>query len=288
MLSRSSNPIDEIEAAALDEDVSLANALRKVIALGGRVGSTELREWASLELKGYVGSSADLPEYRKVRGAIMLDGRNMVALIRNQQISSFDLPEGVREHITEEVTLGHGVGELESMLAQARAEGGVRLALPGSAELVKIMNHHGERAGLDFQTIERVYWSVSLPTLEGVLDAIRNDAGLARGRDARRDTSGQPALRGDCQPGRERRRAWHRIARPCQSRSDERQRCSPRASAAGRGPRHVVEDRCRARGSRHDRRYVRRARCLAGLVGLIVRALRLNPRRCSHFVPTWA
>jgi hypothetical protein len=57
MRSRDRNLIDQIERDVSQEDVPVAAALRKVILLGGRVGSTELRDWASRELKGYVGST---------------------------------------------------------------------------------------------------------------------------------------------------------------------------------------------------------------------------------------
>ncbi len=104
----------------------------------------------------------------------MIDGSNMVARIKGQQISRFDLPAEVRDHVKELVTFGNGVGELEAMLKHAQEEGGAaRLGIPGGAELVKMMNYRGAQAGLDFQAVERVYWSVSEPSLHGVLDAIR-------------------------------------------------------------------------------------------------------------------
>lgn len=45
--------LDQIETEALDESASLAGALRKCVALGGRTGSEQLRDWATLELEGY-------------------------------------------------------------------------------------------------------------------------------------------------------------------------------------------------------------------------------------------
>lgn len=166
---------DQIEHDALNDDAPLASTLRKVIALGGNVGSARLREWANRELQGYAGvTEDDIPEYRKAPAVIMIDGSNMLARIQGQQISQFDLPEEVRDHVKERVTFGHGVGELEAMLKHTRGDGGTaRLQIPGGAELVKMMNYRGAQAGLDFQTIERVYWSVSEPTLQGVLDSIR-------------------------------------------------------------------------------------------------------------------
>ena len=50
-------------------DRPLAETLRKCIVLGGRAGSTELRDWASKELRGYYGDSA-LPQYRQVPAII--------------------------------------------------------------------------------------------------------------------------------------------------------------------------------------------------------------------------
>jgi hypothetical protein len=80
MRPRERNLFDEIERDALNDDVALAATLRKVIALGGNVGSIQLREWASHELQGYRGATDDeFPDYRKPPAVIMLDGRNMVS-----------------------------------------------------------------------------------------------------------------------------------------------------------------------------------------------------------------
>jgi hypothetical protein len=170
--SRERNLFDQIERDALDDDVSLATTLRKVIALGGNVGSTKLREWANRELQGYVGAE-EIPEYRRVSAAIMLDGRNTLYQMTGQQISRFDLPDFARDVVEERATLGYGVGELESIARKAREEGGVRLQIPGGPELTKIMNYQAAQQGIEFQTIERVYWSVSEPSVQGVLDTIR-------------------------------------------------------------------------------------------------------------------
>jgi len=59
------NLLNEIQRDALDARTPVANTLRKLVALGGVAGSTELQTWASLELRGYFGSSVELPDYRK-------------------------------------------------------------------------------------------------------------------------------------------------------------------------------------------------------------------------------
>lgn len=51
------------EDGALDSSTSLADTLRKCIALGGQAGSEELRDWARRELDGYKVED-ELPEYR--------------------------------------------------------------------------------------------------------------------------------------------------------------------------------------------------------------------------------
>lgn len=174
MRLRERNLFDQIERDAVADDVPLASTLRKVIALGGNVGSSKLRDWASRELQGYADVSEDaIPDYRKAPAVIMVDGSNMLARITGQQISRFDLPEEIREHVQECVTFGNGVGELEAMVKQARKDGGARLHIRGGSELAKMMNYRAQQQGIDYQTIERVYHSVSEPNLAGVVDGIR-------------------------------------------------------------------------------------------------------------------
>ena len=60
--------------------------LNKVIALGGRVDSTELRDWARRELQGY-GPDDELPEYRRIVAPLQLDGATMHGRITGQQLS---------------------------------------------------------------------------------------------------------------------------------------------------------------------------------------------------------
>lgn len=142
-----------------------------LIALGGQAGSTELREWASRELRGYGGSGVDLPDYRKPGAVLLANAVNGRYQITGQQISPRMLPEGVRKHVDEEVPLGQPIGEIEAMLDRARAEGGyLKLTLPGSQEVAALMNHD---IGDPFQQITAVYWSVSAPALSGVLDRVR-------------------------------------------------------------------------------------------------------------------
>jgi AbiTii len=161
--------IDQIEQDALDGEASLAGALRKCVALGGRAGSAELRDWATRELQGYE-DGAETPEFRKVRAPILVDGIAGFNRITGQQISTFDLPDFTRGKISDEIALRQGVRELEEMVQSSREQGhAVRLGITGGAELAKLMN--AEMNGTTW--VERIYWSVSATAVVGILDQIR-------------------------------------------------------------------------------------------------------------------
>jgi hypothetical protein len=134
--------LDEIQREALDSSASLADVLRKVVALGGEAGSAELRGWASRELRGYVGTDDDLPPYRKPGAVIKLNAINFNTQITGQQISPRSLPDFVAEKVDEEVPLSMGVGEIEAMLERARvSDGEIKLTLPMSQDIARYMNH---------------------------------------------------------------------------------------------------------------------------------------------------
>jgi hypothetical protein len=129
---RTNRLIDEIERDALDGSVPISNALRKLVALGGRAGSKELRDWAGLELRGYHGTEVSLPDYRKPGATLRIDGGTVNAMITGQLISPSELPDPVNKHIDESVPLNAGVAEIEAMIDRAKGqEGGeIKLTLP--------------------------------------------------------------------------------------------------------------------------------------------------------------
>lgn len=160
----------EIEQAALSDD-PLANTLRKCIVLGGRAGSTDLRDWATRELRGY-GGDDELPAYRKVAAPIKIDGATIQAKISGQQIGPRSLPDFAQEHIAEQVELRDGVGPVEMLAADAekRGDSSIRLSLPMGADLARYMN---SQSGDQTQQIVSIYWDVSIATIRGVVDQVR-------------------------------------------------------------------------------------------------------------------
>jgi hypothetical protein len=157
----------EIERDLLDGK-PLADLLRKCIMLGGKSGSVELRDWASKELRGYA-KAEELPTYRVVPAPIMVDGRNMVAVIKGQRVALSDLPDFVQEVVREEVPLLYPVGQLEAWVSRNTGEP-IQLTLPADADLARYMT---SQPGMQGQHIQALYWSVSPSSIHAVLDNIR-------------------------------------------------------------------------------------------------------------------
>lgn len=158
--------LTEIERDLLD-GTPIADVLRKLIVLGGRAGSSELRDWASQELRGYL-DTASLPEYRKVPAPIQLDAVAGHTIIRGQTISPFNLPDVARDVITNRTPFTQGIGEIEELARSA--DGAVKIGLPGHSELARIMD---AESGRPFQRIDTIYWSVSRAALAGLVDQVR-------------------------------------------------------------------------------------------------------------------
>jgi hypothetical protein len=174
MRTREKDLITQIELGALDSAVPLADTLRKVIVLGGQAGSTELRDWASRELRGYDGET-ELPEYRKPVATIHVNAISGNYRITHQRIDPSELPDFVAEQVAEEVPLGQGIGEIEGLLEQARAKGGsVHMSLPMGAAVTRYMNLENANAGMRFQHIDALYWSLSESAIKGVLERVRS------------------------------------------------------------------------------------------------------------------
>lgn len=171
MSKRDSSLLADIEKAALDEGHSVAGALRKCVALGGKAGSTELRDWATKELRGY-GDEDELPEYRIVAAPIHIDGATLAGSITGQPIAPSSLPDFVQEKIKEEFQFHNGIGELEELVRSSEKSGEpVKLQLPMGADIARILS---QESGVSGQTILTIYWSISPVTVRGVIDQVRN------------------------------------------------------------------------------------------------------------------
>lgn len=169
MSKRADSLLSEIEADALDESKPVAGALRKCVALGGKAGSSELRDWATQELRGYP-PDAELPEYRVVPAPINIDGAIPGGLVKNQQIPRSTLPDFVQEKVDEEFKFYSGIGEIEELARSAeKTDEPAKLQLPMGGDIARIMT---SESGSGQQVIS-IYWSVSPVSLRAICDQIR-------------------------------------------------------------------------------------------------------------------
>jgi hypothetical protein len=151
----------------------VADALRLCITLGGISGSTELRDWASRELKGYQ-QEAPVPDYRRVPASIHIDGLRGNAFtgtlaIRGQRISPDELPDFVRKDVEEELHLSNPIAEIERL---SRGDEAVKFSLPMGADIARVMNYEN---GDPSSVVQEVYWSVSRSALSTVVDQVRTN-----------------------------------------------------------------------------------------------------------------
>ncbi len=181
--------IDQIETDALDPSVPLATALRKCVSLGGRAKSSELRDWASQELRGYEPGAEDLPSFRRVGAILKADSHTRYGVTTGQVLTSSHLPEFAREALTNELAMSQGVGELEALVAQAQRgeDNSLKMVSERASDLAAYMSNNAF-------TVDVIYHEVSASVLAGVLDQIRTalTALVAEMREGPADAAGVP------------------------------------------------------------------------------------------------
>jgi hypothetical protein len=134
--------------------------------LGGDTHSAALRTWALHELQGYENSDVPIPDYRRIPAPLMMDFVAGMGIVRNHQVSFFDLPDFARDDLGDELRLGIGIRQIESLIATHR-DRTVPLGPPMAAGLAQMMSQQSGRQ------VVRLYWSVHVSALEGVLDQVR-------------------------------------------------------------------------------------------------------------------
>ena len=170
MQTQGTGLLGQIEEDVLDEGKPLSAALRRCMLLGSRTGSSQLREWATLELKGYPVRS-EVPEYRVVHAGLHIDGVVPGGLIKGQPIGTRSLPGFVAEHISERLELTQSVDELEALAEQHEESGDfLKLGLPMAADIAAYMTHELRNP---YQQIQAVYWSLHPSVVRGVLGQVR-------------------------------------------------------------------------------------------------------------------
>ena len=93
--------LGDIQAAALDSSIDLADTLRKCKVLAARLKHQEFADWVAAELNGYATADA-LPGYRRMKshslGTFAIPGGG---LAENVPIPRSCLPEEFRRFVTD-------------------------------------------------------------------------------------------------------------------------------------------------------------------------------------------
>ncbi|MGW5259708.1 AbiTii domain-containing protein [Microbispora sp. NPDC004025] len=164
--------IEQIEREVHDPNVPIANVLRLCVTLGGRTGSTALRDWATRELQGYP-SEDDVPSYRVIGASLYIDNANRYGVNRiPQRISPQTLPKEIRESIREEVRFTEPIAVLEKRAGETEE---LRLTFGNSEQVAQFMTQEGWKSGQipQRQVVAGVYWLVNPVEIAGVVDQVR-------------------------------------------------------------------------------------------------------------------
>jgi hypothetical protein len=170
MAFRAKDPLDEIETGAMDPKSDLTTVLRRCISLGGVLGSPALRQWASLELKGY-NERDEVPEYRKYVAPLCLDGFVPGGKVTGQIVPADMIPADMRDALMGDLEFRQPISELVDLHREARSDRGARLAPPGMSYVVTIINANVAAN----MRVERVYWAVSAIPLARTIEAVRTN-----------------------------------------------------------------------------------------------------------------
>jgi hypothetical protein len=133
--NRSQRLLQEIETGALDQETPIGDLLRKVIALGGQAGSAD-SVIGQRESCVAMGRTMSYRPYRIFSAPLQIDWRNMRGWVRGETISPLELPDFARDVITDEIKLGYGIAQIEELARRCEPGETVKLAPPGSQDLV--------------------------------------------------------------------------------------------------------------------------------------------------------
>jgi len=156
----------EIQRDIVDPSVKLSTILRKAKILAHHLKSKVVEDWVDQELNGYVSSTAELPDYRKI--GTQTYGNFVGAFgsgMKNVPIPTAQLASDIHEFAIQHY-LPQGVRELESLVETGetalRAEWPADLTLFIADKLVENM------------VCLQAWKAISVQAIEGVLDTVRN------------------------------------------------------------------------------------------------------------------
>lgn len=120
-------------------------------------------------MHGYTGVD-ELPDYRRIRAGLYVDGVNAAYQVRGQQISSLALPDFVREEISEDLEVRHSIPALQKMVRSAEEhDEPIRLAPPSAPLLMQYLSQHSNYG------ITALYWSLNASTVGEITERVCTD-----------------------------------------------------------------------------------------------------------------
>lgn len=156
---------EEIQAAATDSSVPLADLLRKCSILAARLKSDEFRAWVDRELNGY-GQGDIVPAYRvvSVNSFGHFSGPGGSGL-NNAPIPPHTLKEELRHHV-EEARLTQPVAALEDLVAT----GETSFQIPWPPDLTALVGQDI----YEYMNCLQAWRALSRGQVIGILDTVRN------------------------------------------------------------------------------------------------------------------
>ncbi len=162
--------IDDLRRDVLDENASLATALRRGKVVASLVGDDELGKWVDRELNGYHDAIEEIPGYRRAQIDSYGEFLSARMCFPREQIPSSaiaEIPEDWRKW-TNEIKLAHGIRGLERLVDSPDSAG--RLEEEWPADLANYL--HGKvyvRA-----ECRRAWKEIPRGLVVGVLEQVRN------------------------------------------------------------------------------------------------------------------
>ena len=159
----------QLQGEAVNSGVPISDILRKAKILASLLKNNEFKGWIDAELGGY-GTADSRPEYRKFQSmSFGTFAGPFGKMAKNVPVPGALLPtdlQGLAGHLE----MSQGVKEIETLVAQATEEGGVRIAWP--AEAVILARDHVPMD--DGCMLVEAWKPLVRGQLEGILDQVRN------------------------------------------------------------------------------------------------------------------
>lgn len=149
--------VQELQRAAMDPAVPVADLLRKALLTAKKLGLNEFETWVSAEMDGYP-PGAEIPEYRHVSGWV-----KALNPVRGWIPVQFADPS--QEALLSRMPMSQPVAELEAITAGADRKGSVMISYGGDIGQ-RLLQHDPLMAGVALQ--------VPVTRVTAILDSVRN------------------------------------------------------------------------------------------------------------------